>query len=138
MKEARYVSHLDLVELLCYRIDFTASPLKRVFFARRSVPLARMIQVCGYTAIDPVRNFENRGMSLALRAFKALARLVGPYLVQCARYMQTPRATGAGLANIAWNCQREMRLSWDVMHPNCAQDLVHPSPSMLWRTTNYG
>ena len=101
--------------------------------ARRWLPLARMIDTTGYTAIDGIRNFKNRRIPLSLGSFKPLEGLIGPYLAQCARYMETPRATVAGLAKVARECQREMRWGWIVMHPDCPEELVHPSRSMLCR-----
>ena len=40
--------------------------------ARRWQPLARMIEASGYTAIDGIRNFQNRRIPLALGSFKPL------------------------------------------------------------------
>ena len=90
-----------------------------------------MIDAAGYTAIDGIRNFKNSRIPLALGSFKPLEGLIGPYLAQCARYMETPRATVAGLAKVARECQREMRWGWIVMRPDCLEELVHPSRSML-------
>ena len=68
-----------------------------------------MIEATGSTAFDGIRNFENRRIPLALEFFKPFDRLIGPYLGQCAGYMETPRATVAGLAKPARECRREMR-----------------------------
>ena len=92
-----------------------------------------MIEATGYTAIDGMRNFEKRRILLALGSFKPLEGLTGPYLGQCDRYMETPRATVARLTKLARECQREMRWGWIVMHPDCPEELVHPSRSMLCR-----
>ena len=101
--------------------------------ARHWLPLARMIEATGYTTIDGIRKFENRRIPLALGSFKPLEGLIGPYLAQCARCMETPRATVAGPAKVARECQREMRWGWIIMHPDCPKELVHPSRSMLSR-----
>ena len=77
--------------------------------ARRWVPVARMIETCGYSAIDGIRNFEIRGIPLSLGPFKPLEGLVGPFVAQCAQYTETPRASVARLAKVARDCQRDMR-----------------------------
>ena len=43
--------------------------------ARRWLPLARMIDRTGYTAIDGIRNFENRRIPLSLGSIKPLEGL---------------------------------------------------------------
>ena len=101
--------------------------------ARQWLPLARMIEATGYTTIEGIHNFKNRRIHWALRSFKPLEGLIGPYLGQCARYMETPQATVARLAKVARECQREMQWGRIVMHPNCLEELVHPSRSMLCR-----
>ena len=57
---------------------------------------------------DAIRNFEN-GDPLGTWIFQTIGGLIGPYLGQCARYMEIPRATVARLAKVARECQREMR-----------------------------
>ena len=47
--------------------------------------------------------------------------------------IHAPRATVAGVAKVARECQREMRWGWIVMHCDCLEDLVLPSRSMLCR-----
>ena len=101
--------------------------------ARRWLPLARMIEATRYTAIDGIRNFENRRIPSALGSFKPLQGLIGPYLGQCARYLETPPAIVAGMAKVARECQREMRWGWIVMHRDCPEEVVHPLRSMLCR-----
>ena len=54
--------------------------------------MARLIETCGCTTTDGTRNFENHGIPLSLRSLKTLEGLVGPFLAQCAPYMETPRA----------------------------------------------
>ena len=92
-----------------------------------------MIEAIGYKAVDGIRNFESKRIPLAFGSFKPLEGLIGPYLSQCARYMETPRATVAGLAKVAREYQREMRWGWIVMHLDCREELVYPSRSMLCR-----
>ena len=99
--------------------------------AKRWLPLARLIEATGHSAVDGIRNFENRGIPLTLGSFKPLEGLVVPFLEQCARYMETPRATVAGLAKVARECQKEMRWGWIVMHPDSPEELVHASRSMF-------
>ena len=70
---------------------------------------------------------------MAVGSFIPLEGLIGPYLAQCARYMETPRAIVAGLAKAARECQTEMRWGWIVMHPNYPEEFVDPSRSMLCR-----
>ena len=85
-----------------------------------------MIEVYGYTPIGGIRNFENGGILWALRSFKPLEGLIGPYLVQCVSYMETPKAAVAGMARLVRDCQREMRWTWVVMHPGGPEHLVCP------------
>ena len=92
-----------------------------------------MIEATGCTTIDGIHNFENSRIPLALGSFKPLAGLIGRYLAECPRYMETLRATVAGFAKVARECKMEMRWGWIVMHPECPEEMVHPSRSMLCR-----